>query len=42
MSMGMDTVTVRAATKPGDFFSTTQRRERQNFIRSLASVIGPA
>jgi len=40
--MGMATATVRAATNPGDFFSNTQRRERQNFIKSLASVIGPA
>jgi hypothetical protein len=41
MGMGMDTTTVPVAARPGDFFSPTQQSERQNFIKSLASVIGP-
>ena len=41
MSMGIGTATVRAAARPGDFFVSTQRSERQNFIKSLASVIDP-
>ena len=41
MSMGMGTVTVPAAARSGDFFSPPLRSERQNFIKSLASVIGP-
>jgi hypothetical protein len=41
MSMDMATATVPAAARPGDVFSLPQRSERQNFIKSLASVIGP-
>jgi hypothetical protein len=41
MAMAMAMATVPAAARPGDFFSSTLRSERQNFIRSLASVIGP-
>jgi hypothetical protein len=41
MSMDMATATVPVAARPGDFFCPTQQSERQNFIKSLASVIGP-
>jgi hypothetical protein len=41
MSMGMGTATRRAAAKLDDFFSPALRGGYQNFIKSLASVIGP-
>ncbi len=41
MSMAMAIATRRADAKPYDVFSAMPRRERQNFIKSLASVIGP-
>ena len=37
----MRTATVPGGARPGDFFSPAKRGERQNFIKSLASVIGP-
>jgi len=39
--MDMGTAMAHADAKPGDVFSHTQQGECQNFIRSLASVIGP-
>ena len=41
MGMGMGTATVPAAAKQGDPASRATRMERQNFIKSLASMIGP-